>query len=99
DAVITQSGETMSGAAVVFACGPWLPKIFPDLLGDRIFATRQEVLYFCAPPAMPAWIDFGEEMYGIPDIEARGFKISLDRHGPPFDPDTGDRVAGETVDT
>jgi glycine/D-amino acid oxidase-like deaminating enzyme len=38
-------------------------------------------------------------MYGIPDIEARGFKISLDRHGPPFDPDTGERVAGETFST
>jgi sarcosine oxidase len=106
DAVTTQSGETMSAAAFVFACGPWLPKLFPDLLGDRIFATRQEVLYFgpppgdprFAPPSMPAWIDFGEEMYGIPDIEARGFKISLDRHGPPFDPDTGDRVAGQTFD-
>ena len=31
-------------------------------------------------------------MYGIPDIEARGFKIALDRHGPAFDPDTGDRA-------
>jgi sarcosine oxidase len=105
-AVTTRSGETMSGATFVFACGPWLPKLFPDLLGDRIFATRQEILYFgpppgdrrFAPPAMPAWIDFGAEMYGIPDIEARGFKISLDRHGPPFDPDTGDRVAGQTCD-
>ena len=106
DAVTTQSGETVSATAFVFACGPWLPKLFPDLLGDRIFATRQEVLYFgpppgdrrFAPPAMPAWIDFGEEMYGIPDIEGRGFKIALDRHGPPFDPDTGDRIAGQTVD-
>jgi sarcosine oxidase len=106
DAVTTRSGERIGGAAFIFACGPWLPKLFPDLLGDRIFATRQEVLYFgppagdsrFAPPAMPAWIDFGEEIYGIPDIAARGFKISVDRHGPPFDPDTGDRVAGQTFD-
>jgi sarcosine oxidase len=105
EAVITESGETMSAATFVFACGPWLPKLFPDVLGNRIFATRQEILYFgpppgdrrFAPPQMPAWIDFSEEMYGIPDIEARGFKISLDRHGPLFDPDTGDRVAGQTV--
>jgi monomeric sarcosine oxidase len=106
DAVTTQSGVKMSAATFVFACGPWLPKLFPDLLGNRIFTTRQEILYFgpppgdrrFAPPAMPAWIDFGEEMYGVPDIEARGFKIALDRHGPPFDPDTGDRVAGRTID-
>ena len=106
EAISTRSGKTMSASTFVFACGPWLPKLFPDLLGDRIFLTRQEVLYFgpppgdrrFAPPAMPAWIDFGEEMYGIPDIEGRGFKIALDRHGPPFDPDTGDRVAGRTLD-
>jgi glycine/D-amino acid oxidase-like deaminating enzyme len=106
DALATRSGERIGGAVFIFACGPWLPKLFPDLLGDRIFATRQEVLYFGPPagdsrfatPAMPAWIDFGEEIYGIPDIAARGFKIALDRHGPPFDPDTGDRVAGQTFD-
>ena len=105
DAVSTRSGDTIAGATFVFACGPWLPKLFPDLVGGRIFATRQEVLYFgppagdarFAPPALPAWIDFGEEMYGIPDIESRGFKISLDRHGPAFDPDTGDRTAGRTL--
>jgi glycine/D-amino acid oxidase-like deaminating enzyme len=107
EALTTQAGATIGADSFVFACGPWLPKLFPDLLRDRIFPTRQEVLYFgpppgdreFAPPAMPAWIDFGEEMYGIPDIEARGFKIALDRHGPAFDPDTGDRVASLTIDT
>ena len=84
DEIATRSGDTIAGATFVFACGPWLPTLFPDLLGGRIFVTRQEVLYFgpppgdarFAPPALPAWIDFGEEMYGVPDIEARGFKIS-----------------------
>jgi glycine/D-amino acid oxidase-like deaminating enzyme len=50
-----------------------------------------------APPNLPAWIDFRDEVYGVPDIEARGFKIAVDRHGAPFDPDTGDRLAGETL--
>jgi sarcosine oxidase len=105
DAVVTQEGETIGGDTFVFACGPWLPKLFPALLDGRIVPTRQEVLYFgppagdpaYAPPALPAWIDFGEEIYGAPDIEARGFKIAVDRHGPVFDPDTGDRHAGETL--
>lgn len=105
DAITTRSGETIGGEAFVFACGPWLPGLFADLLRDRIVPTRQEVLYFgvpagdrrFAPPALPAWVDFGEEIYGVPDLEARGFKISLDRHGPAFDPDASDRVAGETL--
>jgi sarcosine oxidase len=91
----------IEGVTVVFACGAWLPKLFPELLGPRIFPTRQEVFFF-APPAgdarfasgaFPAWIDFTDPRgpYGIPDIEGRGFKLALDRHGPAFDPDTGDR--------
>jgi len=90
----------ISAGAFVFACGPWLPKLFPELLGERIFPTRQEVFYFgppagdarFAPPAMPVWVDFAEEIYGIPDIESKGFKVAPDKHGPPFDPDTGERV-------
>jgi monomeric sarcosine oxidase len=84
----------------VFACGPWLPRVFPDVLGDRIFPTRQEVFFFgtlpgdgrFAPPRMPAWIDFGDEFYGLPDLDSRGFKIAPDRHGDPFDPDLGERL-------
>lgn len=100
NAVITREGTTISAEVFVFACGPWLPKLFPDLLGERIHPTRQEVFYFgtpagdqrFAPPQFPAWIDFGSEMYGLPDLEGRGFKLALDRHGPPFDPDTDERT-------
>jgi hypothetical protein len=35
--------------AVVYACGPWLGKMFPAVLGNRIFVTRQEIA-FIAPP-------------------------------------------------
>jgi len=98
--VATRSGKTVQAGTFVFACGPWLPKLFPDLLGERIFATRQEVFYFGpAPgdarfrsPAMPVWVDFAEEIYGLPDFKGRGFKVAPDRHGPAFDPDTGERV-------
>ena len=100
-ALATAQGPISAGA-FVFACGPWLPKLFPDLLGERIFPTRQEVFYFgpppgdarFAPPAMPVWVDFAEEIYGLPDIESKGFKVAPDRHGPPFDADAGERVVG-----
>ena len=48
--VATRSGRTVQSGTFVFACGPWLPKLFPDLLGERIFLTRQEVFYFGPPP-------------------------------------------------
>jgi glycine/D-amino acid oxidase-like deaminating enzyme len=100
EAIALSSGERLAAGVFVFACGPWMGKIFPDLLGDRIFTSRQEVFYFGAapgdprfrPPAMPAWLDLTEEWYGIPDLESRGFKLALDVHGPRFDPDTGDRT-------
>jgi glycine/D-amino acid oxidase-like deaminating enzyme len=86
----------------VFACGPWLPKLFPEVLGSRIWPTRQEVFFFAppagddsfAPGALPVWIDFTHPKgpYGFPDIESRGCKLAFDRHGEPFDPDTGDRT-------
>jgi glycine/D-amino acid oxidase-like deaminating enzyme len=88
---------------IVYACGPWLPKIFPEILDGRIRVTRQEVFFFgtpagdpsFAPPRMPAWTDITDEhgAYTIPDLENRGFKLAFDRHGDEFDPDTGDRVA------
>ena len=103
ESIETANGLRISAGEFVFACGPWLPKIFPEVLAGRINPSRQEVFYFAtpdaqrvfAPPSMPTWIDFREEVYGLPDIDGRGIKIAIDRHGPPFDPDEGDRVASE----
>jgi monomeric sarcosine oxidase len=98
--IVTVNERQVSAENFVFACGPWLPKLFPDLLAQRIRPTRQEVFYFGAPagddrftpPAMPTWIDFKDEAYGLPDIDGRGIKCGIDRHGEPFDPDMGERV-------
>lgn len=100
DSIQTTSGKKIGADNFVFACGPWLPKLFPDLLGELIHVTRQEVFFFGVPPAdksfkpgaLPAWIDFNDLVYGIPNLDGRGFKIAIDAHGPEFDPDTGQRV-------
>lgn len=99
DSIKTAGGRTISAGAFVFACGPWLPKVFPVEMGNRIFPTRQEMFFFGVPagdrrftaPAMPCWID-PTNHYGIPDLENRGFKIADDSHGPPIDPDSADRL-------
>src|SRR6185295_4647932 len=96
----TTSGERISAERFVFACGPWLPKLFPELLAGLIHVTRQEVFFLGLPPGedhfqpdkMPAWIDFNDLVYGIPNLDNRGVKIAIDEHGPPFDPDTGERI-------
>jgi len=97
--IATASGQYISAGQYIFACGPWLPKMFPNLLAERIHPTRQEVFFFATPagqsftaPALPTWIDFKDEAYGLPDLEGRGIKIAIDRHGPAFDPDSFDRI-------
>jgi monomeric sarcosine oxidase len=106
DYITTQNGTRILADRFVFACGPWMPQLFPEILTDVIHATRQEVFFFGVPPgdvrfsvpSMPAWIDFQSEFYGVPDVEHRGFKIALDRHGPRIDPNTEERlITGETL--
>ena len=102
--VRTASGEQIRAGQFIYACGPWLPKLFPELLATRIYPTRQEIFFFAspagdrrfAPPHFPAWVDFTDPRgpYGCPDLESRGFKLGFDRHGDAFDPDTGDRRIG-----
>jgi glycine/D-amino acid oxidase-like deaminating enzyme len=98
---IQTSDGVIEADAYVFALGPWLPKLFPDILGKKIFATRQEIFYFAQPKAdrsfepqsMPGWADFndGDMFYGFPNLEARGVKFAHDKHGAYVDPDTQSR--------
>ena len=100
DFVVTNTSERISADRYVFACGAWLGKLFPEILGPRIFPSRQEVFFFgvppgdrrFAPPALPTWLFQGDEYYGMPDLETRGLKIAIDRHGERVDPDTQSRV-------
>jgi len=102
-AIKTKSGEEISAGQFVFACGAWLAKLFPEIVGPRLFVTRQEVFYFGLPagdsrfasPALPTFLFQNDESYGMPDIESRGLKIALDAHGVAADPDTQSRVVSE----
>ncbi|MCL6697957.1 FAD-dependent oxidoreductase [Sphingomonas sp. NSE70-1] len=98
---IQTSDGPIEADAFIFALGPWLPKLFPDILGKKIFATRQEIFYFAPPKAdrrfqpeaMPGWADFndGDMFYGFPNLESRGVKFAHDQHGAYVDPDTQSR--------
>ncbi len=90
----------ISAGTYIYACGPWLPKLFPKAIGNRIRTSRQDVFFFGTKPgdarfrmpSMPAWVDFHAGIYAVPDIENRGVKIAFDAHGPVFDPENGCRT-------
>ena len=99
--LVLADGTTLSADRFVFACGPWLGELFPDVIGDRITPTRQEVLFFGPPKGdarfdegtCPVWVDYGDRfMYGVPGNERRGFKVADDTRGPRIDPTTEERV-------
>ena len=100
--IAIDGGPAIDADAFVFACGPWLGRLFPDVVGARVTPTRQEVYYFGTPagdarfldPAMPVWVDYRERLiYGIPGNANRGFKVADDTPGPQFDPTDGTRDA------
>lgn len=98
-AVQLNGSENLQADCYVFACGPWLPRVFPFLAG-KIRPTKQEVFFFgtsggdrrFTDEALPTWIDNSAQLfYGIPGNQWRGFKLACDERGPDFDPTTGER--------
>ncbi len=58
-------GTQLKADAYVFACGPWLGKLFPKTIGDLVQPTKQDIFFF-GPPAgddrfsdahLPVWAD------------------------------------------
>ncbi|HEY7589519.1 MAG TPA: FAD-dependent oxidoreductase [Candidatus Limnocylindrales bacterium] len=98
--VVDSGGRRWAADAFVFACGPWLPKLFPDVVGDAIRVTKQDLHYLGpAPgddrwnaPRFPSWVDYETTWYGIGAVEGRGVKVATDSYGGTWDPDTGARI-------
>jgi monomeric sarcosine oxidase len=97
-------GSKLIADQYVFACGPWLGKLFPETIGNRIRPTQQDVFFFGTPAEddrfseakLPVWADHRDRfIYGIPATDGRGFKIADDTRGPEFDPTLGERVASK----
>jgi glycine/D-amino acid oxidase-like deaminating enzyme len=94
-AVVLDDGERLEADRVVWACGAWLPRLFPGLLELRI--THQDVFYFGASadwrtPGVPGWVDYDGAAYGLGDLDGRGVKVAPDREGPECDPETLERL-------
>ena len=97
-------GSQLAADRYVFACGPWLGKMFPKSIGTNLISSKQDVFFFGTPAgdarfdetAIPVWAEHGGHfMYGIPGNQGRGFKIGDDTRGPEFDPTSGERVVND----
>jgi sarcosine oxidase len=85
---VSVDGRRMESDLVVWACGGWLPGLFPGLVDMRV--TLQEVTFFEAPPewaGVPGYVDYDGAVYGVGPLDGHGLKLALDEDGPPVDPD------------
>ncbi len=79
--------------AVVWACGSWLPKLFPDLVEIRL--VRRDVFFFGVDGAWagtPGFCEYDGPYYGHGDLGGLGMKISPDWGTVEIDPDELERM-------
>jgi glycine/D-amino acid oxidase-like deaminating enzyme len=104
DGLKLSDGSNLVADQYVFACGPWLGKLFPQTIGNRILPTKQDVFFFgtaagddrFSEAKLPVWADHRDRfIYGIPAADGRGFKVADDTRGIEFDPTSGERVVSE----
>lgn len=90
-------GDPLSAGAYVLACGPWLPKVLPHLLGDRIRVPRREIFYVGSPiddhryrwEHLPNLAD--SDTYTASDIDY-GIKVAARMGDVASDPDDASRM-------
>ncbi|MDE2804974.1 MAG: FAD-dependent oxidoreductase [Gemmatimonadota bacterium] len=98
DALTLQPGEPVSAANYVFALGPWFPKAFPELMGNRLRIPMGNVLYLRTPPGDNRYSYPNLPSYNFPGVtgwpalgpDNRGFRVRRGGRGPD-DPDTSRR--------
>jgi sarcosine oxidase len=96
--VASEGSDALTAAITVFACGPWFPKVFPELMGNRLRISMGHVFYFAVPPGDGRFSYPNMPSYGVPGCtgwpalpsDHRGFRVRTGGR-PPEDPDTSDR--------
>ncbi|WP_338870057.1 FAD-dependent oxidoreductase [Spirosoma sp. SC4-14] len=81
-------GTRLEADSVVFACGPWLVRLFPQL--TRKLKVMRALCFFFASPSgqadlmenkLPTWMDRDMtgpfRSFGVPGSDFRGFKVGL----------------------
>lgn len=84
---------------VVWACGAWLPKFFPDAIELRI--SRRDVFFFGTTgdwDGTPGFCEYDAPFYGHGEIAGLGAKIAPDMAGDEVDPDVIDRLPAKPLE-
>jgi glycine/D-amino acid oxidase-like deaminating enzyme len=92
--VTLSTGQRVAAQTFVFACGPWLPKVFPAVMKNKLSTHRRVVFFYGTPPGderftypnFPTWSV--DNAYGFPSIEGKGFKVVPTFERVIVDPDT-----------
>ena len=83
----------LAADVVVWACGAWLPALFPDLVDVRV--ERRDVFFLGGDASWvgtPGWVDYDGGFYGHGDVGGLGVKVAPDFASDAIDPDTLDRL-------
>ncbi len=83
DGVTVDGDEVIRGDAYVFACGPWLRTLFPEVMGRRMRTPLGYVVYFGTPagdqrfthPNLPSWNFPGVTGWPTLPVDSRGFRV------------------------
>ena len=92
--IALSTGSRVAAQTFVFACGPWLPKVFPSVMAGKLQTPRRAVYFYGTPPGderftypnFPTWSV--DNAYGFPSIEGKGFKVVPTFEPVLVDPDT-----------
>ncbi len=101
DARRADPAEPPRADVVVWACGAWLPQLFPDLVELKI--SRRDVYFLGVDGSWagaPGFCDYDNCFYGHGELGGLGMKVAPDLPGEAVDPDTLQRIpaaAGERL--
>ncbi len=97
--ITVDGGDPISADVFQWACGPWLGKVLPNPMGNRLRIPMGHVFYFGTPPGDSSfnWPNFPS--YGVPGCtgwpalppDHRGFRVRTGGRSPE-DPDVSSRA-------
>jgi glycine/D-amino acid oxidase-like deaminating enzyme len=94
-AAVSVGGQVIEADRIVWACGPWLGRLFPGIA--PVTVERAEYATFAAGPGWraddgaPVFIEFDGDVYGLPSLDGEGFKVAPESPPEDYDPDTRER--------